>query len=447
MMLTTAMTTRGAVRGQAEGGVVVFRGVPYASCARFSRPEPTTAWEGERDATTDGPIAPQWPSRMDSMLGIHGYHEQSEDCLYLTITTPTVDGPVRPVIVWLHGGGWVSGAGSLKCYGGHRLANEGNVVVVSVNYRLGMLGYLRSPGVSDGNLGLADQLAALRWVRDNIAAFGGDPDAVTVAGQSAGAHSVQCLIGMPESRGLFHRAIIQSSPAGLGLGSARTANRSGARFLALLGASPTTAPLSAVLDAQAEVGRLSGRGFGLGLSTGVTPVPGIPPMPSKALWSAEVTKRAPSLDILMGSTAREAAAFFAQHPNMLRLRRIPVLGPTVAAGIEQAISSVVFTRPIRRLAQRLSRAGARVWAYRIDYAAPATLFGAAHGIELPFLLGADSDWVGAEMLAGADPKDVESLGRRLRAAWLSFIHTGDPNTDGDWSRFTARSPTLRHWDA
>jgi para-nitrobenzyl esterase len=226
---TTATTTTEQLRGQVEEGVVVFRGVPYARCERFGPPLPVTAWDGERAATEDGPVAPQLPSRLEPVMGAPDHHEQSEDCLSLTITTPGTAG-ARPVLVWFHGGAWVSGAGSWKFYGGHRLAREGDVVVVTVNYRLGILGYLHSPGVSDGNLGLAEQLCALRWVHDNIAAFGGDPDAVTIAGQSAGAHSVQCLIGMPQTRGLFRRAIMQSSPAGLGLGSLRGARRAARRF-------------------------------------------------------------------------------------------------------------------------------------------------------------------------------------------------------------------------
>jgi para-nitrobenzyl esterase len=237
----TALTTTGLLRGQEEAGVVVFRCVPYAACDRFCPPVPAPAWEGEWQATADGPIAPQWPSRLEPVMGVPEFHEQSENCLNLTITTPGADDAsrgTRPVLVWFHGGAWVSGAGSWRCYGGHRLARDGNVVVVAVDYRLGILGYLRSPGVSEGNLGLADQLAALQWVHDNIAAFGGDPDTVTIAGQSAGAHAVQCLLGMPDARKLFRRAIIQSSPAGLGLGSARIARKAAARFLTYLGADP-----------------------------------------------------------------------------------------------------------------------------------------------------------------------------------------------------------------
>jgi len=378
-------------------------------------------------------------------MGTPEHHEQSEDCLSLTITTPGVNG-ARPVLVWFHGGAWVSGAGNWKCYGGHRLAREGDVVVVAVNYRLGMLGYLRSPGVSEGNLGLADQLAALQWVRDNIAAFGGDPDVVTIAGQSAGAHTVQCLMGMPKARGLFRRAIVQSSPAGLGLGNSRAARRAANRFRRYLDGTPQTAPASAILTAQSKVASTSAGRLQLNIATGVTPVPGAGPLPDEVGWLAEANSRAPGLDVIIGTTAREMAAFYALNPGLQRLRRIPLVGPAAANGVERVVGAAVFDRPGRRLGRQLSRAGARVWMYRFDYAAAASPFGACHCIELPFLFGTDADWAKAPMLAGADPKDLDTLGRRVRAAWLGFIRTGAPPSDLKWPQHTAATPTVYHWD-
>lgn len=397
-------------------------------------------------ATADGPIAPQLPSRLEPVMGTPEFHEQSEDCLSLTITTPAVDDASRPVLVWFHGGAWVSGAGNWRCYGGHRLAREGDVVVVTVNYRLGMLGYLRSPDISDGNLGLADQLAALQWVHDNIAAFGGDPDAVTIAGQSAGAHSVQCLLGMPKARNLFRRAIIQSSPAGLGLGNVRVAEKAAARFLDAIGTDPTTATVPAILAAQASVARAMNRPIGLNLMTGVTPIPGAGPLPDGAGWAAELADRAPHLDVIIGTTAREMAAFYVQNPTLARVRRIPVLGPVIADVFEKVIGDVVFVRPSRQLAARLSRGGANVWLYRFDYAPAASPFGAAHCIELPFVLGNDADWAAVPMLAGADPGDIEALGAQMRSAWLGFIRNGNPG-DAAWPRFTPEASTVRHFGA
>jgi para-nitrobenzyl esterase len=190
-------TNPGELRGAREGGIAVFRGVPYAAPPvgelRFQSPQPVPAWRGARDATKDGPIAPQGRSRLAHVMGDFE-RPQSEDCLTLNIWTPAPDSEKRPVLVWIHGGAFSSGAGSLAWYSGERFAANGDLVVVSINYRLGALGFLCLPGVSDGNLGLLDQVAALRFVRDNIAAFGGDPDNVTVVGQSAGAASIACPV-------------------------------------------------------------------------------------------------------------------------------------------------------------------------------------------------------------------------------------------------------------
>ena len=152
---------------------------------RFQPPQPVPAWRGVRDATKDGPIAPQGRSRLAHVMGDFE-RPQSEDCLTLNVWTPAADAKKRPVLVWIHGGAFSSGAGSLPWYSGERLAANGDIVAVSINYRLGALGFLCLPGISDGNLGLLDQVAALRFVRDNIAAFGGDPDNVTVVGPVGG---------------------------------------------------------------------------------------------------------------------------------------------------------------------------------------------------------------------------------------------------------------------
>jgi len=440
MVLTTARTAGGALRGQVEDGLVVFRGVRYATAERFGLPRPVPAWSGERDATANGPIAPQRPARLEQVMGTPEQHAQGEDCLNLTITTPAADDLARPVLVWFHGGAWLSGAGSLKWYGGHRLAREGDVVIVSVSYRLGALGYLRSPGISEGNLGLADQLAALRWVRENIATFGGDPDLVTVAGQSAGAHSVRCLLGMPDAAGLFRRAIVQSAP-GRCLSSPAAAERSGKRFLTRLGADPRTASVEAILDAQTEA---AGR-IGLNSTPLFTPVTGAGPLPDETHWAACLAGRAAGLEVIIGTTQREMSAFYTTNPALNRLRRIPALGPATADAVERAVSTIAFGQPARQLATRLSKAGARVWTYRFDYAAPGSPFGATHCIDLPFVFGADADWATAPMLAGGDPRDIVALGRRVRTAWHGFVRTGTPATDTPWPQYTADTHTDYHW--
>ena len=191
--MSTVHTALGDLTGVPS--VTVFRGVPYATASRFAPPKPIDCWSDTLDATRHGPIAPQPTSRLRAVMGEFS-RTQDEDCLTLTIATPGADDAKRAVMVFLHGGAYLSGAGSLDWYDGSVLAGEGDIVVVGVNYRLGALGFLHLPGVAEGNMGLLDMVAALRWVRDNIADFGGDPARVTLVGQSAGAHAIMCLLTM-----------------------------------------------------------------------------------------------------------------------------------------------------------------------------------------------------------------------------------------------------------
>src|SRR5579885_2308738 len=200
--MTTTATTSGLLRGTPDDGVLVFRGIPYArppvGALRFAPPQPPAPWNGVRDATTFGPPAMQGASPASPGQSVAAACD--EDCLTLNVWTPAADAGRRPVLVWLHGGAFIIGAGSMPMYRGAALAARGDVVVVTVNYRLGLFGYLRGIDVcgatlpSTGNAGLLDQLAALAWVQDEIAAFGGDPENVTVIGQSAGAASISAML-------------------------------------------------------------------------------------------------------------------------------------------------------------------------------------------------------------------------------------------------------------
>jgi len=215
-------TRRGRVRGLAEEGLAVFRGIPYArppvGPRRFGPPEPPEAWTGTHDATRFGPSAPQNGALIGPIMSL-GIGRTSEDCLYLNVWTPAADRRRRPVLVWIHGGAFLLGSGSQMLYDGATLARRGDVVVVTINYRLGAFGFLRLRDrfgqrlPATGNEGLLDQVAALTWVRDEIEAFGGDPDQVTIFGESAGAMSCATLLGLARAHGLFHRAILQSGGA------------------------------------------------------------------------------------------------------------------------------------------------------------------------------------------------------------------------------------------
>src|SRR5271154_280509 len=207
---------QGSICGSSDGTVIAFRGIPYAASPvgslRFRPPAPHPGWSGVRDGSRPGPAAPQGPSRLEWAMGPREPDWDEAGCLNLNVWTPAnalPDATPRPVLVWFHGGGFTSGSGGWDWYDGRNLAAAGNIVVVTANYRLGPLGYLRLPGIGADNLGCQDQAAVLRWTRDNIGAFGGDPAQVTVGGQSGGAYSALLLAIDPATSDLVHRVIAQ----------------------------------------------------------------------------------------------------------------------------------------------------------------------------------------------------------------------------------------------
>jgi para-nitrobenzyl esterase len=421
------VTPSGAVRGRLhpDGGVVEFLGLRFARAERFGAPEPEPAWSGTRDARTPGPQCPQLPSRMDAIAGPSNADDlgQDEDCLRLTVRAPADLRPDErlPVLVWIHGGAYVIGGVDLAWYDTARLVREGRVVAVSVGYRLGILGWLRMSGVAPGNLGLADLAAALRWIRDHVGAFGGDPDAVTLVGESAGAHAIACLMGAPELRPLFHRVVLQSGQLGLGLGTERTAARvAGYVRDALAGADPRTVPVDDLLEAQRRaMVRHAGPG-GINSAPAFTPVAGVAPLVGVAAGDPWVAAAHSGHPMIIGSTADEANTFVHIAPALRRLaRRFPT-----AVGVGSRLATQrVFTRPAQRLATRAAATGTTVSTYRFTWSAPDSGLGACHAIELPFLFGGRAAWQDAPMLAGASwDDDVEPLGRALRAWWCGFAH-------------------------
>lgn len=461
--MTVASTALGDMRGAEEYGVAVFRGVPYAAPPvgdfRFCAPQALSAWHGLRDATCHGPIAPQTPSRLRAAMGSFD-RPQDEDCLTLTIWTPAADGRRRPVMVWLHGGAWLTGAGSLDWYNGARLAREGDIVVVGVNHRLGALGYLLHPAVSEGNLGARDQVAALRWVREHIAGFGGDAARITMAGQSAGAAAIGHMLMAPDQGGLFRRAVLQSGGFGRPPGTPDRAAARAEEFMRWLGFDPDAGdigdllravPAQRLVEAQADFARATAR-------FGNTDPPFGPVLPERLTSDAlidVIADRAGQMDVLVGATHDEGHAFFA--PDMRvdeaalaerfgadRLARCRDRRPAATPRdiLADLTTDDVFRGPALRLADALAARGGRVFSYRFDWAPPASPFKACHCIDLPFSFGNLDAWPGAAMLQGGDPAEMQSLSAAMRRAWIGFVRDGDPG----WPPHTAGHPPVMRFD-
>jgi para-nitrobenzyl esterase len=489
MSATVVETSYGKLEGLLEGKIHTFRGVPYArppvGSLRFRAPERPERWSGVRPATGYGPAAPQVVNEALNSVLPSGEEVQSEDCLYLNVWTPGVDGAKRPVMVWIHGGAFTIGSGSSPMYSGQQLASLGDVVVVTINYRLGVLGFVcLQDDPIDGpitNFGMLDQVAALRWVRDEIAAFGGDPGNVTIFGESAGGMSVGALMGSPLAAGLFQRAIPQSG-AGHNALALEKAAETAQRFASLAGAAaPTREALrdltpAAILEAQALLEAETMAAMGAGRP---------PEMPFQPVIDGHFLKQLPieavrgglsaGVSLLVGTTAEESRLFTAMVPpaeprDDETVARAFAARLTHAGDLETGRDAVrvyrqareargepatpddlyvaadtdyMFAIPAHRLADAQASHQPRTFAYRFDWKSPMLggVLGACHALEIPFVfanhtLPAVAAFAGTGALADRLSEDVS-------AAWLAFARHGDPSTAQlQWPAFSSSRSTM-----
>ena len=447
-----ATTRLGTLQGGMEHGCAVFRGVPYAApptgALRFQPAQPAHGWAGVRDAAAHGPIAPQNPSDLRHFMG-EIERPQSEDCLTLTIWTPAVDSKPRAVLLWLHGGAFVSGAGSLDWYNGARLALQGDVVVVHANYRLGAFGWLCWPGVAQGNMALSDQAMALQWVKDNITCFGGDPGCITLGGQSAGANCTARLMLDPVLRDSVRRVLLQSGGFGREPSTAEDGQVTGRVFLEALGIDPAGSDVGAKLRTAAVADIL--RAQALAEQVGFTlPVrqQAWRPVLDRSVTAAEVLDAIATAlsgkDVLIGITRQEGHAFVggpiplglsdlavAEHferatggPATLAAYRTRLPDATPAQLLAELRSDQHFIDPALRLAELASARGADLRAYMFDWAPAGSVFGAGHCIDLAFAFGTWPEWAGSPMLAGGDTESMDAVSMTLRGSLAGFIADG-----------------------
>lgn len=457
-------TQQGLVEGEALENVVAFRGLPYAAPPtgrlRFQAPRPPAPWSGVRSGLDMGPACPQL---IDADITENNHAVMAEDCLSLNIWTPKVDSRKRPVMVWIHGGAFVVGSARNTSYDGAPLAARGDVVVVTINYRLGAWGFLSlssfGPAYSESaNVGLLDQVAALKWVRDNIVRFGGDPDNVTIFGESAGASSVGALLSLPAATGLFARAIMQSgTPSTQTAQAFQRSNRLAEEFLKTAG---VTSPKELESKSMADLLEVQEQLFSAHSELGTfgPVIDGItlrePP------FSVVASGRGHRVPILIGTT-REEMRYFAtvedlgleRKPRALMMKQLQaVAGPhadTVLATYErlypnwgdmavQIASDAFFLLPTVRMAESVA-ALQPVYMYLFTYTSTSTYknFGSSHSMEIPFVFGT-IDLPEVIPFTGRAPHRAE-LAARVMDHWIAFARRGDPSLPGQprWQRYEA----------
>jgi para-nitrobenzyl esterase len=462
-------TTAGKIRGVLQAGTHTFRGLPYgastAGSNRFMPPRKPEPWTGVRETFQNGPTAPQLSGPPNALILNHKEPAvQGEDCLVVNVFTPGLnDGRKRPVMVWLHGGGFASGAGSAHSFDGTYLAHSGDVVVVSVNHRLNIFGYLYLADAGgekyadSGNAGLLDVVAVLEWVRDNIAQFGGNPGNVTIFGQSGGGLKISTLLAMPPSKGLFHKAIIESGSALKGI-PREEANKTTERILAKLGLQTSQVDELQKLPVDRLLSAIDNRGS----APGTAPFNLAPVVDGRALPRDPFDPSAPDISadvpLIVGSVNTEGTFFtppdsplFTLDEAGMRTRLMPRFGETADKLIElyrkempnaspsqiyfliNAFPSAAITQAERKSAQ----GKAPVFMYLFAWETPVEggKRHSPHTVELPFVF----DNVLEQPEEVGNGPELQPLADKVSGAWTAFARTGNPSTAGvpKWLAYTA----------
>jgi para-nitrobenzyl esterase len=418
----------GTVVGWRDDDLIRATGIRYAHADRFTAPVAEGSAIEPIMARTWAPACPQSrePITEHAWGAAHlGSLDHDEHCQRLSVTVPVERraGEVLPVMVWIHGGAYIIGAGDAPIHDPAQLVREHRVIVVTVTYRLGILGFLGSARSRPANLGLLDLIEALRWIRRNIAAFGGDPHNVTLFGQSAGGDAIAHLMIADGARELFRRAIIQSAP--LGIASGREAlNASMARTAEALDQHATS---DEIISAQHRMltainGQVVRHGFKAAMPFGTQY--GYPPLPAEVDRSAAWRDAAPHVEVLIGHTSREVAFFLPGIPELAGLLRTPGLGRLNRSVFVASGTRKIYSAAALAFARRHRAAGGKAYRYVLDYGAPGSLYRGAHSIDLPLLFPNWSAWGDAPLIAEERKAQLDIQGRRLRAIWAGFARDG-----------------------
>ena len=464
-------TSLGAIRGFTEDGVDTFLGIPYSdplsSENRFCSPNPIQPWSDIIDATKNGPIPPQRPSRLARVMGDFTA-PYNEDCLTLNIWSPSAKKENLPVIFWIHGGAFVSGSGSLDWYSGKSFARNQGIILIGINYRLGALGFLCHPDISSGNQGIEDQILALEWVNQNIKFFGGDPKNVTVMGQSAGAISTYALLANKKARHFIKNVIFQSGRFN-SFETTDVASEKAEKFAKIAGVPVKdlkTTPLEKLLDTQSSLAKEEA----VFASTNIPFLPVIDGDTILKTIHSDALNGAAGKRIILGSTHDEMHAFISGNTEIenasqkqitevfkrelgdnweMILQECRKRAPYATAMeiLSMGLNIANFEGQTAKLAVNFSEKGIDTWLYRFDWKGQDSQFGACHCIELPFIFNTFKEW-SPPMIAGLKLSEGKMLSYILQKTWATFAKNGNPNHDEIpfWPKISEKKCYEIHWN-
>ena len=417
----------GSFRGTEEDGTIQIKGIRYAQSKRFERPVPYRYPAGVHDMTEDAPAAVQLKSGVESYLNDAIYEKlpQEESCQYLSMTLPgdLRKGEHLPVMVWFHGGAFRNGTCDAPVYDRIPMVREGRVVLVGVNYRLSLLGFMKDTDGKPANLGLFDLIESLKWVRENIACFGGDPENVTIFGQSAGAEASRCILLTPGTEHLWNRAILHSDPIGTMTGREKMERK----MLEELNAMPEDAPLDEVRRVQDAITKhVDERSLPKWMVFG--PHIGVDPVPPASQHRKRLKKVMKDHQLMVGCTSREGSSYVGNNKAIQVLRKTAAGRKAVETAI-RILSRAIFNDPSEKFAQEAANAGGKVWYFDFFWRQGEHFLAGGHMTDLAPLFGGRR-LAGVNMMLGMQPDETMEAGRPMRKIWTDFARTGEVTSAG-----------------
>ena len=432
--IPTFDTPCGKITGWLDGKVIRATGIQYALAYRFQKPEPIKL-------STITNVADKWASAcpqikvpfLEEVLGGSPLSRLNTDehCQQLSVTLPkgTAAKDKLPVMVWIHGGSYTSGAGDADVFDVKSLVEEQQVIAVNITYRLGLFGFLGGYRNRPANLGLLDMVEALRWIKSNIGSFGGNSDNITLFGQSAGADAIANLMIAKDVDGLFHRAIVQSAPFGIGRKRGKMTEAMKLQAAEI----PDGITMGEILEYQPKVSSAASK-FGL---KGAMPFGlqyGHDPLPKETDIDEAWSKVASKYDLLIGYTKKEASIYIPNLKPVQKLVKLPLLGRYFQSMIVRLLSYKVYKKASRGFAKRHAKAGGKAHLYEIVWGSKTNGFGATHTIDLPLLFGGKATWEKSLLTKGIEWEELEMQGKKLRGIWAEFARSGNLPTEDDTLR-------------